>query len=151
MKIIGLDPGSLSMGYAIIENTNNQITHVVHSSIKACAKLAVDERLKIIGDGLDKILNKYKPNVAVIEEPFLGLNTKGLISLAKTQGAIIYVLKGHCVSIIFKSARGVKKSVTGSGASTKEQVRMLALARLNLESKEGLDATDALAVALSIL
>ena len=150
MKILGLDPGSINTGYAIIHKENNKLVHLEHGNLKPPKDMPFDDRLKFISEGLETLIKKFLPKICVIEQPFLGLNTKSLISLAQMQGALIYVLKSHNVSIIRKSPREIKKSVTGSGSSTKEQVRLLALKNLNIASSKNLDATDALAVALSV-
>ncbi len=149
LRILGLDPGTYHSGYAIIDCLDNKSQHLTHGSINPDKKLPIDSRIKYMADNLDKLLTEYEPNVAAIEQPFLGLNAKNLIKLSLIQGAFIYVLKSHNVSIQEISPKSVKLSVTGNGAATKEQVRLLTIASLGIDSNEGLDATDALAVALS--
>ena len=150
MRILGLDPGTYSSGYAIIDYVNNRPVHLTHGCIKVDKKLLINSRITLMADKLDKLVIKYKPDVAAIEQPFLGLNTKSLIKMSLVQGAMIYVLESHSVSIEEISPRSVKKNVTGNGAATKQQVRLLTFASLDINSKENLDATDALAVALSV-
>lgn len=150
LRILGVDPGTYHSGYAILELTGNKTQHLIHGSINADKKLSIENRIKYMADDLEKLIIEYQPNVAAIEQPFLGFNTKSLIKLSLVQGAFIYVLKSHNVSIKEISPKSVKLNVTGNGAATKEQVRLLTIASLGINSDEGLDATDALAVALSV-
>ncbi len=149
MIILGIDPGSLNVGYGIIQVEKRKIVAAGCDTIKINPKLQLTERLVQIHAGMDKIIAEYKPDIAVVETIFYGKNIKSAFTLGHARGVIMLALAQHDIKIEEYSPREVKKSVVGNGNASKEQVAYMVQKILNLSTKPKTeDAADALAIAL---
>ena len=149
MIILGIDPGSLNVGYGIIQVEKRKIVAAGCDTIKINPKLQLTERLVQIHLGMDKIIAEYKPDIAVVETIFYGKNIKSAFTLGHARGVIMLALAQHNIKIEEYSPREVKKSVVGNGNASKEQVAYMVQKILNLSTKPKTeDAADALAIAL---
>ena len=149
MIILGIDPGSLNVGYGIIQVEKRKIVAAGCDTIKINPKLQLTERLVQIHAGMDKIIAEYKPDIAVVETIFYGKNIKSAFTLGHARGVIMLALAQHNIKIEEYSPREVKKSVVGNGNASKEQVEYMVQKILNLSAKPKTeDAADALAIAL---
>jgi crossover junction endodeoxyribonuclease RuvC len=147
--ILGIDPGTVVMGYGIIHITGNKLKLV------SAGVLALDKkedhflRIKEIFDTVEKLIKQYKPDEFSIEEPFFGKNVQSMLKLGRAQGAAISAALHHHLPVHGYSPRTIKKSITGNGASSKEQVASMLRTILKFEeTPKFLDATDALGVAV---
>ena len=149
MIILGIDPGSLNVGYGIIQVEKRKIVAAGCDTIKINPKLQLTERLVQIHAGMDKIIAEYKPDIAVVETIFYGKNIKSAFTLGHARGVIMLALAQQNIKIEEYSPREVKKSVVGYGNASKEQVAYMVQKILNLSTKPKTeDAADALAIAL---
>ena len=149
MIILGIDPGSLNVGYGILQVEKRKIVAAGCDSIRINPKLQLTERLVQIHSGIDKIIAEYKPDIAVVETIFYGKNIKSAFTLGHARGVIMLALAQHNIEIKEYSPREVKKSVVGNGNASKEQVEYMVQKILNLSTKPKTeDAADALAIAL---
>ncbi len=149
MIILGIDPGSLNVGYGIIQVEKRKIVAAGCDTIKINPKLQLTERLVQIHSGIDKVIAEYKPDIAVVETIFYGKNIKSAFTLGHARGVIMLALAQHNIIIEEYSPREVKKSVVGNGNASKEQVAYMVQKILNLSAKPKTeDAADALAIAL---
>jgi crossover junction endodeoxyribonuclease RuvC len=149
MLILGLDPGSLHTGYGLVDCRAGSSRAVVAGRWSAPAKLPVADRLRILADGLDELLQRTRPDFAVLEKPFLGVNSRSVIVLAEARGALLVTLARSGLRVEEYSPAEVKSAVTGSGRAEKAQVaRMVGLLLGLATGAFPADATDALAVAL---
>jgi crossover junction endodeoxyribonuclease RuvC len=149
MLILGLDPGSLHTGYGLIECRSGSARAVAAGRWSAPATFAVADRLKILADGLDELLQRSRPDFAALEKPFLGVNSRSVIVLAEARGALLVTLARSGLRVEEYSPAEVKSAVTGSGRAEKAQVsRMVGLLLGVATGAFPADATDALAVAL---
>jgi len=147
--ILGIDPGSLNVGYGIIQVEKRKIVAAGCDTIKINPKIQLTERLVQIHLGMDKIIAEYKPEIAVVETIFYGKNIKSAFTLGHARGVILLALAQHNITIEEYSPREVKKSVVGNGNASKEQVEYMVQKILNLSTKPKTeDAADALAIAL---
>jgi len=147
--ILGIDPGSLNVGYGIIQVEKRKIVAAGCDTIKINPKIQLTERLVQIHLGMDKIIAEYKPEIAVVETIFYGKNIKSAFTLGHARGVILLALAQHNITIEEFSPREVKKSVVGNGNASKEQVAYMVQKILNLSAKPKTeDAADALAIAL---
>ncbi len=149
MKILGIDPGTLNLGWGLIELDNNQkVIQVKRGCISVPAKDSLFKRLHRLNFELSTLVQEEKPQVAAIEKIFLGKNVDSAFKLGHVRG----VCAAQCIAggaeIVEYAARTVKKQVTGSGAASKELVRTFLYQQLGLRD-QGLpmDASDALALA----
>jgi crossover junction endodeoxyribonuclease RuvC len=147
--ILGIDPGSLNVGYGILQVENKRIVAAGCDAIRVNPALPLNTRLKEIYCEISKVIQEYKPDVAVVETIFYGKNIRSAFTLGHARGVILLALAQGELQIEEYSPREVKRSVVGNGNASKEQVEYMVQKILNLKLKpKTQDATDALAIAL---
>lgn len=149
LRILGLDPGSLFTGYALVEKSGNRLTAIDSGRITCHRKTSLPERLGTLSTALESVLDQTQPDAAALESVFQGLNPKSLIILAQARGALIAVLSRRRVPVREYSPTQVKTAVSGYGRAGKQQVAAMVQRILGLDAN-GLssDETDALAIAI---
>ncbi len=149
MLILGLDPGSRYTGYGLLESEGDSLAVLGHGRFSLPANRTLAFRLAKLSTELSELLDRWSPDIAVLETPFHGHNTRSLVVLAQARGALLAVLGKGGIDIEEYSPAEIKSAVTGSGRADKQQVcRMVALQlSLPLETLTS-DAADALAVAI---
>ena len=147
--ILGIDPGTIVMGYGIIEITNNKISLLHMNVLKLNAKKHAYERLEMIYKRVAELILLYKPDMFAIEAPFYGKNVQSMLKLGRAQGVAIAAAMQAAIPVSEYSPKKIKQSITGNGNADKEQVwKMLQRLTVLTEEPEYLDASDALAVAI---
>ncbi len=146
VRILGLDPGSLCTGYAVIE-TGAKVTYVVSGSIRARGASLAD-RLQEIFAGVDQLAGQYQPDEVAIERVFMHRNADSALKLGQARGAALSATFAVRPRVFEYAPREVKLAVVGTGAAQKEQVQLMVRRLLNLSGPLGADAADALAIAL---
>lgn len=146
VRILGLDPGSLCTGYAVIE-TGPRVTYVVSGSIRARGPSLTD-RLQEIFAGVDKLTGEYLPDEVAIERVFMHRNADSALKLGQARGAALSATFAVRPRVFEYAPREVKLAVVGTGGAQKEQVQLMVRQLLNLTGPMGPDAADALAIAL---
>lgn len=147
--ILGIDPGTVVMGYAVIRVLNNNIHLMTMDVLKPGALKDIYERLELIYSSVNQLIVKYRPDTFAIEAPFFGKNVQSMLKLGRAQGVAIAAAMQHKIEVTEYSPKKVKQSITGNGNAAKEQVWKMLQMQLNIEEKPRFfDATDALAVAL---
>jgi len=147
--ILGIDPGTLLMGYGIIKTTGNEMQLVDLGTLKPGKTDDPYRKLQSIYNTVSGLVLKHKPTVFAIEAPFYGKNVQSMLKLGRAQGVAIAAAMRHGLPVTEYAPKKVKQSVTGNGNATKEQVlNMLRhLLATDIQSKY-MDASDALAVAV---
>ncbi len=149
MKILGIDPGTATVGWGIIEIIKGKTTSMAFGHISTSKDLAMEKRLTEIATDLRNIIQKYQPEEAAVEELFFFKNQKTIISVAQARGVILLTLESLRVSIAGYTPLEVKQALTNYGRADKSQVQLMVKALLKLPSIPKPDDTaDALAVAL---
>ena len=149
MKILGIDPGLRITGYGIINVNLDKIDYLASGIIKTSTKeLCLPDRLKVIIDGLNDIINKYKPSSVSIEKVFVNVNPHTTLLLGQARGAAISVSVLNDLDVYEYTALQIKKSVVGNGHAAKEQVQMMVKKLLDLPALTSKDSADALACAI---
>ena len=147
--ILGIDPGTLIMGYGIIEVTGAGIKLKSMHALKLSSRQDNYQRLQLIHEKVDSLIKKYRPNEFAIEAPFFGKNVQSMLKLGRAQGVAIAAAIQAGLPVTEYSPKKVKQSVTGNGNADKEQVwKMLQQMLILKEAPSSFDATDALAVAV---
>ncbi|HSM56755.1 MAG TPA: crossover junction endodeoxyribonuclease RuvC [Candidatus Sulfomarinibacteraceae bacterium] len=150
MRIIGLDPGTATTGYGIIDFIDGQPQVVTWGAIRTSADSETPQRLQKIYQELSQLLVEYEPDAAGIEEVFFGRNITTAISVGQARGVLILALANAGVPVGEYSPPKVKDAVTGYGKADKHQVQLMVRNLLNLEeTPRPDDAADGLAVALT--
>lgn len=151
--IMGVDPGTQIMGYAVIEVRGQRVTVLRYDVINMKA-LGTNHavKLKRIFDRMIELIDEFLPDELAIEAPFFGVNVQSMLKLGRAQGVAIAACLSRQIPYVEYAPTKVKQSVTGSGNATKEHVAHMLRQTLALpplaEAPKLLDATDALAVAL---
>lgn len=149
MRIIGIDPGTLTLGYGIIDEVSGEIKHVACGALTAPSSMPLSDRLYKIYVELHKVIAKYQPDVAAIEEPFVAKNARSALAVGQAIGAATIAVTESGMPLHRYTPTQVKQSVTSYGRSGKDQVSEMVCVILNLpEPPQPADAADALAVAL---
>ncbi len=148
MRIIGVDPGTKITGVGIIDvNNRGDYSPVFFSSLKF--KDSLDNVIFQLFSNLKDILEKYNPDVAVIEDIFYAVNVRSTIMLAHLRGSAIALFKSKGLPVFSYTPLDVKKTIAGYGRADKEQVRFLVENLLNIDlTGYPLDVSDALALAV---
>ncbi|CAN5780783.1 crossover junction endodeoxyribonuclease RuvC [soil metagenome] len=147
--ILGIDPGTVVMGYAIIEVNGNAIKILCMDVLKLASVKDIYERLEMIHTKVNLLIAQYKPHTFAIEAPFFGKNIQSMLKLGRAQGVAIAAAMQGKISVTEYSPKKVKQSITGNGNAAKEQVWKMLQQTLGIkEEPKYFDATDALAVAL---
>lgn len=149
MLILGLDPGSLHTGYGLVRKHGSSLVPVEAGRFSCPRDLDLPRRLAHLAGRLGEMIDRQRPDLAVLETPFHGMNARSLIVLAQARGALLAVLAGRGIEICEYSPAEVKSAVTGNGRADKDQVaRMVRLLLAARGEGWASDATDALALAI---
>jgi crossover junction endodeoxyribonuclease RuvC len=147
--ILGVDPGTQVMGYGLIQITNHKIELLQYGVIKLHKYTTHELKLKKIFERLAQLIEEYLPDEMAIEDPFYGKNAQSMLKLGRAQGVAMAAALARDIPIVEYSPKKVKQSVTGTGNATKEQVAYMLENILEMKlSREFLDATDAIAIAI---
>ena len=147
--ILGIDPGTLFMGYAIIDATTSKPNMLIMDVLKMSSKSDAYDRLQKIHATVEDLIKTHKPNNFAIEAPFYGKNVQSMLKLGRAQGVAIAAAMSAGLPVTEYSPKKVKQSITGNGNADKDQVWKMLQRIFNLEEKpQYFDATDALGVAL---
>ena len=146
-RIIGIDPGSRTTGYGIIDYVDRRVRHVVSGTINT-SRGELPERLKEIFYGVDALLREFQPSELAIEKVFVQKNVDSALKLGQARGAAICAAVTHDLPVAEYSPNQIKQAVVGKGHATKEQVQHMVTMLLSLDEQPTNDAADGLACAL---
>ena len=149
MRILGIDPGTVVMGYGVIDSADDEMTLVDYGVIKPDVKSPIAERLNFLYHKLLLILVRHQPDAVAIEQPFVSKNVKSAMAVGRAQ-AIAMLAGANCGAPVYEyTPAQVKQRVSNFGGSSKEQIQEIVKLQLQLdEVPEPADAADALAVAI---
>lgn len=150
MVILGIDPGYAIVGFGVIEKDNKGKIRVLdYGVIETPKEESFPLRLKIIADGMQALIEKYKPDQIAVEELFFNNNITTGIAVAEARGVILLTAVNHCGELYEYTPLQIKQAITGNGRAEKKQVQYMTVAILGLKSvPKPDDAADALAAAL---
>jgi crossover junction endodeoxyribonuclease RuvC len=147
--ILGIDPGTQILGYALIKVVTPTPQVLLMDVLKLTSHKDIYERLEKIHTKVGEIIQLYKPDTFAIEAPFFGKNVQSMLKLGRAQGVAIAAAMQTGIPVTEYSPKKVKQSITGNGNASKEQVWHMLKTIFNIEEKpQYFDATDALGVAL---
>lgn len=149
MRIIGIDPGLTKTGWGLIESEGNRLTYVSCGLIRTTLTLSLAERLNQIDAGLADILNRFKPDMAAVEETFVNKNAASALKLGQARGVAMVAPARFGIPVSEYPANLVKKSIVGAGHADKGQMGMMIRVLLPSCGDIGEDEADALAVAIT--
>lgn len=147
--ILGIDPGTQLMGYALLRIHKGQPQVLLMDVLKLASQKDIYARLETIHSRVCELIKLYKPSTFAIEAPFFGKNVQSMLKLGRAQGVAIAAAMQAGLTVTEYSPKKVKQSITGNGNADKDQVWKMLQRILQIEEKpQYFDATDALAVAL---
>lgn len=147
--ILGLDPGTTTMGYGIIRIRKNKM-EMISTGVIHLHKLENHElKLKKIFEKVSFLVAEYLPDEVAVEAPFFGKNVQSMLKLGRAQGVAMAAVLTRDLPIQEYAPRKIKQAITGNGNASKEQVAKMLQSLLKLkELPKKLDATDGLAAAV---
>ena len=149
MRILGIDPGSETTGWGVIEDDGRHYRLIECGTVRASAAQKFPARLLRIANALEEIIARHNPDACAIEDGFLATNVKVTLKLGQVRGVAMLVAERAALQIHEYSPRLVKQTVVGHGNAEKFQVQQMVKTLLSLRSvPEPHDAADALAVAI---
>ena len=149
MRILGIDPGSQTMGWGIVEGDARRYSLVAFGSVRAPATLKFSARLLKMCNGLEEVIAQHSPHACALEDAFLATNVKVSMKLGQVRGVVLLLAERAGMEIYEYSPRLIKQTVVGYGAAEKHQVQEMVRLLLGLKSvPTPHDAADALAVAI---
>lgn len=147
-RIIGIDPGSLITGYALVDAESGRCTHVASGCLRL-PKGDLPVRLKTIFEELGQIIAEHQPDDMAVEQVFVSRNPASAIKLGQARGAAICAGAAAHLEVAEYSAAEIKQAIVGRGHAGKQQIQHMVKVLLNLQGRIQADAADALAVALT--
>ena len=149
MRILGIDPGTVTMGYGVIEGTGDEVALVDCGALKTTARSPIGERLSFLYHKLSEIISRYQPDAVAIEQPFMAKNVRSALAIGRAQAIAILAAANKGIPIYEYTPAQVKQRVANYGASSKEQVQEMVKLQLGLSQvPEPSDAADALAISI---
>jgi crossover junction endodeoxyribonuclease RuvC len=147
--ILGIDPGTIIMGYGLIEIRGTAIHLLEMNVLKLSPKNDAYQKLEKIHEKVQQLITEYKPGHFAIEAPFFGKNIQSMLKLGRAQGVAIAAAIQAGLTVHEYSPKKIKQSITGNGNAGKEQVMKMLQHLLKFEQGPVyMDASDALAVAV---
>ena len=149
MRVLGIDPGSETLGWGVVEGSGLKYSLVDYGTVKSNPRQAFSKRLLNVYRGVEEIFEKFSPDVLSIEEAFYAVNVGVALKLGQVRGLMLLLAEQRGVEIAEYSPRLIKQTVVGYGNAEKHQVQEMV--RLLLKMKTAPtphDAADALAIAI---
>jgi crossover junction endodeoxyribonuclease RuvC len=148
LRVLGVDPGSTTTGFGVVEARGNSLTLVEAGCVHAPDE-ELPERLVAIHRGLAEVIARSKPDTAAVESLFFAKNVRSAIALGHARGVALLAIAEGGLSLAEYSPAEVKRAVVGTGRAEKEQVAHMVRMLLGRAPQSArLDVTDALAVAI---
>jgi len=146
--ILGIDPGTTTVGFAVIEKTGRQVSILNYGVITTPPKIDIALKLLDIAKDLEDLIDTYHPTVCGVEKLFFFNNQKTGIDVAQARGAILLTLQKKGIRIHEFTPLQVKRGISGNGTAKKEQVQnaLKIIFKLDVIPKPD-DAADAIAIA----
>lgn len=150
MIVLGIDPGIAITGCAIVNEENNKQNLIFSTAILTSASVTFPNRLLKVYEGIIEIINKYKPDTAVLENLFFNTNAKTALLVGQSRGVIQLALEQQKIPIFEYTPLEVKMSLSGYGRADKSQIQLMVKQIFKLEKiLSPDDVADAAAVALT--
>ena len=149
MRVLGIDPGSETTGWGVVEGDARAYRAVEFGTVKASPRERFAVRLLKISDGVEELIARFQPDVCAVEEMFFAANVKTALKLGQVRGVVLLIAARAGLEINEYSPRLVKQTVVGYGNAEKHQVQEMVKVLLRMGSvPEPHDAADALAIAI---
>jgi crossover junction endodeoxyribonuclease RuvC len=147
--ILGIDPGTATMGWGVVRQEGNRLRYVQHGAISTPADWEMSRRLSRLFDGVTELIRGYRPEVVAVEQLFFNTNVTTAITVGQARGVALLAAYKAGVEVCEYTPLQVKQAITSYGRADKRQVQEMVRALLNLrEIPKPDDAADGLAIAI---
>lgn len=148
---IGIDPGTRKLGWGVVARAGNRLTHVAHGVIALDGSDSIASRLVELEGQLTRVLREHRPNVSSVESLFFNKDAQAAAKLGHARGVVLLCLAREGIPIAEYAPAKIKRTIAGTGQADKRQVALMVRAALSLDSLPPVDASDALAIAMTHL
>ena len=149
MRVLGIDPGSVTTGFGVVEQTSAGLRALAWGTVRTRANQPLPVRLKRLYDGLSEALQTWQPEMVAVERVFFAENPKTALILGHARGVALLTVANAALPLVEYSALEIKQAVAGYGRAEKTQVQHMVRALLGLDAlPQPTDASDALAAAI---
>ena len=145
--ILGIDPGSRKCGYGVINAVGARLDYVASGVIRV-ETLEFPMRLQAIFENISQVIIEYQPQIAAVEEVFMGKSASSALKLGHARGAAMVACTNQKIQVFEYATRKIKQAVVGTGLAEKKQMQQMIKTLLKLSEVPGEDAADALSVAV---
>lgn len=145
---MGIDPGSRSCGYGIVDGAGNRLSYVTSGTISPTLGSSASERLNDIYVGILGVIDDYAPSVVSVEEMFFAKNARSAIKLGQSRGIAILAAAQRGIPVSEYAPTRVKLALTGRGRAGKEEMQRMLSYMLGIGEFQSTDESDALAIAI---
>ena len=149
MIVLGIDPGTMVMGYGVVDGVDDEISLVDCGALVGQKNSPIGERLSYMYKELMEIIQRHRPEVVVVEQPFVAKNARTALAIGRAQAVALLAAANEGIPTGEYTPTQIKQRVANYGASSKEQIQEMVKLQLGLsEVPQPNDAADALAVAI---
>jgi len=149
MRVLGIDPGTVTMGYGVVESRDDEIALIDCGALVSPERSPIGERLSYLYNELLEIIQQHQPEAVAVEQPFMAKNARSALAIGRAQAIALLAATGKGIPTFEYTPARIKQMVTNYGASSKEQIQEMVRLQLGLaEVPQPDDAADALAVAI---
>ncbi len=149
MRVLGIDPGSETLGWGVVEGNGLKYDLVEFGTVKSSARDPFSKRLSKVFSGVSEIVDRFQPDVLSIEEAFYAVNVNVAMKLGQVRGVVLLLAEQRGIRIAEYAPRLIKQTVVGYGNAEKHQVGEMVRILLRLKAiPTPHDAADALAIAI---
>ncbi len=149
MRVLGIDPGSETLGWGVVDGSGLKYSLVDFGTVKSSPKEAFSKRLLKIYEGVEAVIEKFQPDVVSVEEAFYATNVKVALKLGQVRGVVLLLGEKAGLEISEFAPRLIKQTVVGYGNAEKHQVQEMVRLLLKMKTvPQPHDAADALAIAI---
>ncbi|MFC1916374.1 crossover junction endodeoxyribonuclease RuvC [Chloroflexota bacterium] len=149
MRVLGIDPGTITMGYGVVESQDDEIALIDCGALVSPERSPIGERLSYLYKELLELIRRHQPDTVAVEQPFVAKNVRSALAIGRAQGAALLAAANKGVPTYEYTPAQIKQRVANYGASSKAQIQEMVRLQLGLaEVPQPDDAADALAVAI---
>jgi crossover junction endodeoxyribonuclease RuvC len=148
-RIIGLDPGLCHLGWGVVDWDEARLAFVACGTISSEPSSPMGDRLAVLFQGLNEVLQAWAPAEAAVEETFVNGNSRSALKLGQARGIALLAPARFGLPVAEYAPNSIKKTVTGTGHADKTQIRVMIRHLLPKAAPETADAADALAIAIT--
>lgn len=150
MIILGIDPGTATTGFGVVEKEKGKLSMVDYGVISTLAGVEMGKRLVMLADDLDQLIKAHKPDAIAVEKLYFATNVTTAMAVSQARGVILYLIASHGLVPREFTPLQIKSAVTGNGQAKKPQVQEMVMRLLKLDQlPQPDDAADALAIAIA--